>query len=101
MCKHADKQRRQGGTAPARGQGQAAKDSGPQQCNDVAAGAELQAERPVLVRERYSFPTVSRCPRCGTTDTICRRTDSQNGRQYRQCTRAICRFNYSVNGILI
>jgi len=47
---------------------------------------------------KWSFPTVSRCPRCGTTDTICRRTDNKLGRQYRICKRAVCRKTYTVFG---
>ena len=53
---------------------------------------------PKKKRKQWSFPTVSKCPRCGTTDTICRHTDSQNGWQYRQCQRAICRHKYTVRG---
>lgn len=50
-------------------------------------------------RERtWSFPTVSRCPRCGSTNTICRRTDGQNGVQYRKCRMAVCHYNFSVQG---
>jgi len=51
--------------------------------------------------EKWAFPTVSRCPRCGSTDTICRHTNNKLGRQYRQCQRAICRKNYTVDGKLV
>jgi len=44
----------------------------------------------------YAFPSKSRCPRCGTLET---RQRSTKGRvQYRQCTRAICRWRYQVFG---
>jgi len=49
-------------------------------------------------QKRWSFPTVSKCPRCGLTDTICRRTDNKLGRQYRICQRAVCRKTYTVFG---
>jgi len=50
-------------------------------------------------RERtWSFPTVTRCPRCGSTDTICRRTDVQKGVQYRKCRMAVCHYNFCVRG---
>jgi len=49
-------------------------------------------------QKKWSFPTVSRCQRCGSTDTICRNTNIITGTQYRQCQRAICRYNYSVKG---
>jgi len=49
-------------------------------------------------QKKWSFPTVSRCPRCGTTETICRRTDNKLGRQYRICKRAVCRKTYTVFG---
>jgi len=45
---------------------------------------------------RYAFPTVSRCPRCKTTDTVAYRTAKNI--QYRRCLRAICRWSYSVRG---
>lgn len=47
-------------------------------------------------RIRYSFPTVSRCPRCRTTDTVA--TSTQGKIQYRRCLRAICRWTYQVIG---
>lgn len=50
-------------------------------------------------KKEWSFPTVSKCPRCGTTDTICKRTDIKMGWQYRQCQRAICRHRYRVQGV--
>jgi len=49
-------------------------------------------------QKKWSFPTASKCPRCGITDTICRNTNIITGTQYRQCQRAICRYNYSVKG---
>jgi hypothetical protein len=67
--------------------------------NDGAKIAEAEKpEKPKNRERKWSFGTVSKCPRCGTTDTICRRTDNKIGRQYRQCQRAICRWKYSVQG---
>ncbi len=49
---------------------------------------------------KYAFPTKSRCPRCGATDTIA--TSSPEGKfQYRRCRRAICRWKYTVMGTKI
>jgi len=45
----------------------------------------------------YSFPTKSRCPRCGSTNTT--RTSSYNATQYRQCRMPVCRHRFSVKGI--
>ena len=44
----------------------------------------------------YSFPTQSKCPRCGTTETTAYSTKGKV--QYRRCLRAICRWNYQVIG---
>jgi len=52
-------------------------------------------------QKKWAFPTVSKCPRCGTTETKATHTDGKNGRQYRQCQRAICRKNYSIEGELV
>jgi len=52
-------------------------------------------------KKEWSFPTVSKCPRCGTTDTRCERTDSKMGWQYRLCQRAICRHRYRVQGVKV
>jgi transcription elongation factor Elf1 len=49
-------------------------------------------------QKKWAFPTVSKCPRCGATETKATHTDSKLGRQYRQCQRGICRKNYSVEG---
>lgn len=55
------------------------------------------AEKPRKKKKRkYSFPTVSRCPRCGATDTIA--TSTQGKVQYRRCLRAVCRHTYHVIG---
>ena len=65
---------------------------------------ELISEQSAVVPEpqkKYSFPTVSKCPRCGTTETKATHTDGKNGRQYRQCQRAICRKNYTVEGEIV
>jgi len=45
---------------------------------------------------RYSFPTVSRCPRCGVTQT--RATSTQGRVQYRKCLAPICGKSYTVFG---
>lgn len=52
----------------------------------------------VKAQKKWSFPTASRCPRCGSTDTKAMHTDNKIGRQYRKCQRGICRWNYSVDG---
>lgn len=46
--------------------------------------------------QAWSFPSKSRCPRCGATDTIALST--QGNKQYRQCSRGVCRKHYSVTG---
>ncbi len=55
----------------------------------------------VKPQKKWAFPTVSKCPRCGSTDTKATHTDNNLGRQYRKCQRAICRKNYSVDGVEI
>ena len=45
---------------------------------------------------KWSFPSVSRCPRCGATDT--KALSTQRDRQYRECTRAVCRRRFTVLG---
>ena len=65
---------------------------------EVATNHQKKKKRRKRRKRRWSFPTVSKCPRCGSTNTICRRTDIQNGWQYRQCRQAICRKNYPVKG---
>ena len=45
---------------------------------------------------RYSFPTVSKCPRCGGTQT--RATSTQGKVQYRKCLAPVCRWRYTVIG---
>ena len=47
---------------------------------------------------RWSFPTLSLCPRCKSGDTVCRRTDTKKGIQYRQCRNAVCRIAYPQHG---
>lgn len=65
--------------------------------NVMVDPAKSEKAKPKRQR-RWSFETVSKCPRCGSTDTVVRRTDSKKGRQYRLCQRAICRYRYSVTG---
>lgn len=59
----------------------------------------IDPEEPKEEKQRYSFPTVARCPKCGRTDT--RRTSQYKDRQYRQCKGAVCRKRFSVPGKLI
>ena len=47
-------------------------------------------------RRQYAFLTLSRCPRCKTTDTVA--TSTQGKVQYRRCLRAVCRWTYTVMG---
>ena len=47
-------------------------------------------------KQRYAFPTVSRCPRCGSTQTHCRST--QGKVQYRICNHPICRKTFTIIG---
>jgi len=44
----------------------------------------------------YSFPSRSRCPRCGAIETIV--TYTQGNVQYRECRRAGCRQGFHVIG---
>jgi hypothetical protein len=55
------------------------------------SGAEATAER-----ERFSFPTVSACPRCRGTQT--RAISTQGNRQYRVCCAPVCQFHFCVKG---
>lgn len=50
-------------------------------------------------REVYAFPTRSRCPRCGSLNTVARKTEL--GKQYRECRMAVCRLKYCVIGTRI
>jgi hypothetical protein len=50
-------------------------------------------------RVRYSFGTVSKCPRCGSTNTIATSTVGQY--QYRVCRQPACRWRYKVFGTKI
>ena len=49
-------------------------------------------------KRQWSFPTISRCPRCGSDNTIATRTDTKKGWQYRLCRQAVCRKSYPVKG---
>jgi len=44
----------------------------------------------------YSFPSRSRCPRCGSAGTSSYSTDKD--KQYRKCQGPLCRKNYCVIG---
>ena len=54
---------------------------------------QVQTTRPEPV---YSFPTRSRCPRCGAPDT--KATSTQGEIQYRECIRPVCRHTFKVQG---
>lgn len=47
-------------------------------------------------RQRWAFPTVNRCPRCGANDT--QATSTQGDRQYRRCVRPVCRKTFTIFG---
>jgi len=47
-------------------------------------------------KQKYSFPTVSVCPRCLGTQTRARST--QGKVQYRICLAPVCRHRYHVIG---
>ena len=47
-------------------------------------------------KQRWSFPTVSRCPRCGGTQTQAYST--QGKVQYRKCLAPVCQKRYSAMG---
>jgi hypothetical protein len=80
--------------------------------DQIAAGEELErAERAaelehvtevkVPVGEKielqvFAFPTRVRCTRCGSLST--RRYASKGRKQYRKCTRAVCREKFTVIG---
>jgi len=47
---------------------------------------------------RWAFPSVVRCPRCGTTDNVRYSGGKGEGVQYRRCLRATCRYRFTVKG---
>ena len=47
----------------------------------------------------YSFPTKSRCKRCGSLNTTAVRT--HKNKQYRRCRSAVCRHKYAVIGDIV
>lgn len=47
-------------------------------------------------RSRYSFGSVSPCPRCGSKNTIA--TSTRGPYQYRICRQPICRRRYRIYG---
>ena len=57
---------------------------------------EQKEEKKKETKNEYAFPTKSRCPRCGGTDT--RAVSTQNNRQYRECQTPVCRYKYSITG---
>jgi hypothetical protein len=62
-------------------------------------GASRSTAAPERGKRRYSFPTVSLCPRCRGAQT--RATSTQKNVQYRICLAAICRKRYHVMGTKI
>jgi Zn ribbon nucleic-acid-binding protein len=60
------------------------------------AGDRAERDRRDSARERFSFRTVSKCPRCGTTDT--QAVSTQGNVQYRTCRRIGCLHHYTVIG---
>lgn len=60
-----------------------------------ASPAEPTKETPA---EEYSFPTKTRCPRCGGQS---RRIGSHKDHQYRECAAPICRRKFSILGTKI
>ena len=57
---------------------------------------EPKEEKPKEKFIVYSYPSRSKCPRCGTVDT--KATSTHRGTQYRKCLGAICRHKYAVKG---
>lgn len=57
---------------------------------------EQRAELLDPTRQRFSFPTVSPCPRCHGTQTRARST--QGRIQYRVCQAPICQYRFSIQG---
>jgi len=47
----------------------------------------------------YSYPTKSRCPRCGSLQTD--RLWEYEGVQHRRCRAAICRHKYKIHGVKV
>jgi len=77
------------------------KKSNKKQASVLSAAAEADSdERPdpvaLVVETRFSFPTVSACPRCRGTQT--RATSTQGRIQFRRCQAPICRFKFSIRG---
>ena len=64
---------------------------------EIIIGRHKQAVPVKAPPVEYSFPTKSRCPRCGSTNTT--RTSSYNATQYRQCRMPVCRYRFPVKGI--
>lgn len=55
-----------------------------------------EATPQILDQPVYSFPTKSRCPRCGSLDTG--RRSEHGDTQYRVCRVTVCRKNFAVKG---
>ena len=58
---------------------------------DTEEPVEPPAKRPTPTElaPKWSFPTVSRCPRCHTEDNVC--TGTHDGIQYRECRHSWCK----------
>jgi len=50
----------------------------------------------LALKTKWSFPTQSKCPRCGGFNTLA--VSTQKSVQYRQCRAAICLKRYTVFG---
>ena len=61
-----------------------------------AGRVDPMANTPDGKKPVWSFQTRSRCPRCGSLQTVHRST--QGRYQYRKCARVICRRNYRIVG---
>jgi len=69
-----------------------------------APPAEPAPEPPAAPsRAVYAFPSRSRCPRCGSLNTLRVSGGTSHGGslQYRQCQVTVCRRNYTSKGHLI
>jgi len=74
-----------------------AKKSNKERASASPAAAKSE-ERPVdrALKTKWSFPTQSRCPRCGGLNTVA--VSTKKNIQYRQCRSAICLKRYPVRG---
>lgn len=62
----------------------------------MARPRKAAAKKKTKDAQEFSFPTKSRCPRCGGMQTNA--TTTREGKQYRTCASAVCRNRYCVAG---